>query len=122
VVYATQLLEKEHSGCRALLRDDKVVLSEFCFWKYSLLFFINFVMSVILYLFCLPSCQRWRIFLECIDFTIKYLRAWILFLLYSSRSVVSSLNSFLIFYIHKEICRCSFLYKVVLILLMISLL
>ncbi|PON96622.1 Cullin, N-terminal [Trema orientale] len=24
VVYATQLLEKEHSGCRALLRDDKV--------------------------------------------------------------------------------------------------
>ncbi|GAV83364.1 Cullin domain-containing protein/Cullin_Nedd8 domain-containing protein [Cephalotus follicularis] len=24
VIYATQLLEKEHSGCRALLRDDKV--------------------------------------------------------------------------------------------------
>lgn len=24
VVYANQLLEKEHSGCRALLRDDKV--------------------------------------------------------------------------------------------------
>ncbi|KAI7748679.1 hypothetical protein M8C21_000328, partial [Ambrosia artemisiifolia] len=24
-VYATQLLEKEHSGCHALLRDDKVV-------------------------------------------------------------------------------------------------
>ncbi|CAL5430662.1 unnamed protein product [Camellia sinensis] len=23
-VYATQLLEKEHSGCHALLRDDKV--------------------------------------------------------------------------------------------------
>jgi cullin 1 len=24
VVFASQLLEKEHSGCRALLRDDKV--------------------------------------------------------------------------------------------------
>lgn len=23
--YATQLLEKEHSGCHALLRDDKVL-------------------------------------------------------------------------------------------------
>lgn len=23
-MYATQLLEKEHSGCHALLRDDKV--------------------------------------------------------------------------------------------------
>ena len=25
VVNSTQLLEKEHSGCRALLRDDKVL-------------------------------------------------------------------------------------------------
>jgi hypothetical protein len=24
-VYANQLLEKEHSGCHALLRDDKVI-------------------------------------------------------------------------------------------------
>ncbi|GFZ04612.1 cullin 1 [Actinidia rufa] len=28
VVYSTQLLEKEHSGCRALLRDDKHVTAE----------------------------------------------------------------------------------------------
>ncbi|CAN4091490.1 unnamed protein product [Withania somnifera] len=27
VVYTNQLLEKEHSGCRALLRDDKVLIS-----------------------------------------------------------------------------------------------
>jgi len=25
-VYTNQLLEKEHSGCRALLRDDKVLI------------------------------------------------------------------------------------------------
>ena len=30
VVYANQLLEKEHSGCRALLRDDKVEQLSLC--------------------------------------------------------------------------------------------
>ena len=32
VVYANQLLEKEHSGCRALLRDDKVEQLSLCFY------------------------------------------------------------------------------------------
>ena len=41
VINATQLLENEHSGCRALLRDDKVLLSESCAWKYSPFFFLR---------------------------------------------------------------------------------
>ena len=69
VVYSPQLLEKEHSGCRALLRDDKVLLSESCARQYSFLCFcfgnvtffgflfsFYFVISLMLYLFCLPCC------------------------------------------------------------------
>lgn len=37
MVYATELLEKEHSGCRALLRNDKVLCSKSCALAISLL-------------------------------------------------------------------------------------
>lgn len=41
VVYTNQLLEKEHSGCRVLLRDDKVLNSCVAFhhfWEVSMYF------------------------------------------------------------------------------------
>lgn len=50
VVYATQLLEKEHSGCLALLQDEKVfsclVVEYFCsrlFQTYPDILFMFFV-------------------------------------------------------------------------------
>jgi hypothetical protein len=41
---ANQLIEKEHSGCRALLRDDKVF--DCCVLLFCLMFFIQFKFSI----------------------------------------------------------------------------
>lgn len=46
-VYANQLLEKEHSGCHALLRDDKVVIS-ILMSMFEFLAIINIIMMIFL--------------------------------------------------------------------------
>ena len=61
--YEQQLLEKEHSGCHALLRDDKVR-----FWKKLMAHVIS--MNKKEYLLIVLSL-RWRICQGCIGYFVK---------------------------------------------------
>jgi hypothetical protein len=77
--YATPLLEKEHSGCFALLHDDKVQCKH-CLFPSILECIINCIYYIIsLY------CHRLMIFLGCSDSSQKSPVVWNLFLTCSKR-------------------------------------
>lgn len=100
-MYATQLLEKEHSGCHALLRDDKV-LSESV--KFTDLLIrskkIRKTRQLLLSSYHFSSvCFRWMICLECSGSFLRYLGAWIQFQVYLSRLVL-----FLCFFLGYLVC------------------
>lgn len=86
-MYATQLLEKEHSGCHALLRDDKVLSESVKFT--DLLIRSNKIRKtrqMLLSSYHFSSvCFRWMICLECSGYFLRYLEAWIQFQVYLSR-------------------------------------
>lgn len=89
-MYATQLLEKEHSGCHALLRDDKVhrhrIFRLVCGFELVLLMLI-------------PSLPfiRLRICQGCIGYFQKYLAVWSLSHTFLSRSVIYFISGCLVF-------------------------
>ena len=81
MVYANQLLEKQQSGCHALLKDDNVfcrILSVDFFKKICALT----IFKQIIYKLSIYFCIWWMISPEYIDSIIKYINAWNLFLAY----------------------------------------